>query len=102
MKASLVELLSKSEFDSNKLLEKRDSPLIIAFVGVIIMIYNDSLGGSVLGALLGFASATGFAVYTVTIRWRPQTPKFTTVFLAGLFCAAFSFIMLGASFNSFI
>ncbi len=75
--------------------------MVIAFVGVIIMIYNDSLGGSILGALLGFASATGFAVYTVTIRWRPQTPKFTTVFLAGLFCAIFSFIMLGASFNSF-
>ena len=34
LKASLVELLSKSEFDSNILLEKRDSPLIIAFVGV--------------------------------------------------------------------
>ena len=34
LKASLVELLSKSEFDSNKLLEKRDSPLIVAFVGV--------------------------------------------------------------------
>jgi fused signal recognition particle receptor len=34
LKASLVELLSKSEFDSNILLEKRESPLIIAFVGV--------------------------------------------------------------------
>ena len=34
LKASLVELLSKSEFDSSKLLEKRDGPLIIAFVGV--------------------------------------------------------------------
>ena len=34
LKASLVELLSKSEFDSNILLEKRDEPLIIAFVGV--------------------------------------------------------------------
>ena len=34
LKASLVELLSKSEFDSNILLEKRESPLIVAFVGV--------------------------------------------------------------------
>ena len=34
LKASLVELLSKSEFDSNILLEKREDPLIIAFVGV--------------------------------------------------------------------
>jgi len=75
--------------------------MFIAFVGVLIMIYNDSLRGSVLGALIGFFSATGFAVYTVTIRWRPETPKFTTVVLAGVFCAIFSFLMLGTSFESF-
>ena len=75
--------------------------MIIAFVGVLIMIYNDSLRGSILGALIGFFSATGFAVYTVTIRWRPETPKFTTVVLAGVFCAIFSFLMLGTSFESF-
>jgi drug/metabolite transporter (DMT)-like permease len=63
--------------------------------------YNDSLKGSVLGALTGFFSATGFALYTVTIRWRPETPKFTTVVLAGSFCAIFSFLMLGTSFESF-
>ena len=75
--------------------------MIIAFVGVLIMIYNDSLSGSILGALIGFLSATGFAVYTVTIRWRPETPKFTTVVLAGVFCAIFSLLMLGTSFESF-
>ena len=75
--------------------------MIIAFLGVCIMMYNDSLKGSVLGALTGFFSATGFALYTVTIRWRPETPKFTTVVLAGSFCAIFSFLMLGTSFESF-
>lgn len=75
--------------------------MIIAFAGVWIMIYNDSLEGSILGALIGFCSATGFALYTVTIRWRPKTPKFTTVILAGVFCAAFSFFMAGASLNLF-
>ena len=75
--------------------------MLIAFLGVCIMIYNDSLKGSVLGALTGFLSATGFALYTVTIRWRPETPKFTTVVLAGSFCAIFSFLMLGTSFESF-
>ena len=34
LKASLVELLSKTTFDPQALLEKRDGPLIIAFVGV--------------------------------------------------------------------
>ena len=75
--------------------------MLIAFLGVCIMIYNDSIEGSVLGALTGFFSATGFALYTVTIRWRPETPKFTTVVLAGIFCAIFSFLMLGTSFESF-
>lgn len=75
--------------------------MVTAFLGVCIMIYNDSLGGSVLGAIIGFFSATGFALYTVTVRWRPDTPKFTTVVLAGTFCAIFSFLMLGLSFESF-
>ena len=63
--------------------------MVIAFIGVCIMIINDSITGTVLGALLGFVSATGFALYTVTIRWKPETPKFTTVVLAGLFCTFF-------------
>tara|TARA_B100001758_G_C18326478_1_gene566250 strand:+ start:111 stop:1013 length:903 start_codon:yes stop_codon:yes gene_type:complete len=75
--------------------------MVIAFIGVCIMIINDSISGTVLGALLGFVSATGFALYTVTIRWKPETPKFTTVVLAGLFCTCFSFIFLGFSFEPF-
>lgn len=71
--------------------------MIVAFLGVIIMIYDDSIGGSALGAFLGFISATGFALYTVTIRWKPETPKFTTVVLAGTFCSIFSFFILGFS-----
>ena len=75
--------------------------MIIAFVGIIIMIINDSIQGTVAGAFLGFISASGFALYTVTLRWKPQTPKFTTVVLAGLFCATFSLFMLDFSFQSF-
>ena len=75
--------------------------MTIAFFGVCIMIYNDSISGSAVGAIIGFISATGFALYSVTIRWKPETPKFTTVFLAGLFCAFFSFCILGFSFQPF-
>ena len=75
--------------------------MIVAFIGVCVMIYNDSVSGSALGAIIGFISATGFALYSVTIRWKPETPKFTTVVLAGLFCALFSFCVLGLSFESF-
>ena len=75
--------------------------MVIAFIGVCIMIINDSISGTALGAILGFLSATGFALYTVTIRWKPETPKFTTVVLAGLFCTFFSFILLDFSFAPF-
>ena len=75
--------------------------MMIAFVGVLVMIYNDSIEGSVLGAFIGFISAFGFALYTVTIRWKPETPKFTTVVLAGVFCSIFSIIVLGFSLEPF-
>tara|TARA_B100000809_G_scaffold63555_1_gene60262 strand:- start:204 stop:713 length:510 start_codon:yes stop_codon:yes gene_type:complete len=75
--------------------------MIIAFIGVCIMILSDSISGSAIGALIGLISATGFALYTVTIRWKPETPKFTTVVLAGIFCTIFSFCILGFSFESF-
>ncbi|SVB26220.1 uncharacterized protein METZ01_LOCUS179074 [marine metagenome] len=75
--------------------------MVAAFLGVCVMIFNDSISGSALGAIIGFISATGFALYSVTIRWKPETPKFTTVVLAGLFCALFSFCVLGFSLDPF-
>ena len=76
--------------------------MIVAFIGVCIMIINDSITGTALGAIIGFISATGFALYTVTIRWKPETPKFTTVVLAGVFCAMFAFFVLEFSFKPFM
>ena len=75
--------------------------MVIAFIGVCVMIINDSVSGTAMGAIIGFISATGFALYTVTIRWKPETPKFTTVVLAGVFCAVFAFFVLGFSFEPF-
>ena len=75
--------------------------MIVAFIGVCIMIVNDSISGTAMGAIIGFISATGFALYTVTIRWKPETPKFTTVVLAGVFCAIFAFFILDFSFQPF-
>ena len=87
----LGEILRKATFFS----------MLIAFIGVCVMIYNDSISGSIWGAIIGFLSATGFALYTVTLRWKPETPKFTTVVLAGIFCAVFSFYILGFNLSSF-
>jgi len=57
---------------------------------------------SFLGLIFGLASAVGFSVFSVSLRWRKETPKFTTVALAGFFCVLFSSLMLINSGNSFI
>ena len=33
-------------------------------------------------------SSIGFSIFSVTLRWRKETPKFTTVAFAGFFCFA--------------
>ena len=75
--------------------------MLIATIGVFVMIYNDFNSGSVAGALFGFLAAFGFASYTIAIRWNLETPKFTTVLIAGLLCAFFSILMLEFSLQSF-
>ena len=40
---------------------------------------------SLLGFIFGITSSIGFSVFSVTLRWRKETPKFTTVAFAGFF-----------------
>ena len=46
------------------------------------------------GLVFGIASSVGFSVFSVTLRWKKDTPKFTTVAIAGLFCCVFSAAMI--------
>ena len=55
----------------------------------------DSKGeGTLFGLINGLLSSLGFAGFTVSLRWRKKTPKFTTVAIAGIFCAAVSLLVL--------
>jgi len=64
--------------------------IIVASIGIIIMaLGNDSLE-SIDGLVFGLVSALGFSVFSVSLRWRKETPKFTTVAVAGIFCSIFS------------
>ena len=54
------------------------------------------------GLVFGLASALGFSIFSVTLRWRKETPKFTTVAIAGLFCFLFSSIMLILNDSQFL
>jgi len=68
--------------------------IIIAAVGVIFMAYSSNKLGTIFGLMLGLLSALGFSIGSVTLRWNKKTPTFTTVALAGLFCAIISFVLL--------
>tara|TARA_B100000900_G_C20513534_1_gene689048 strand:- start:80 stop:985 length:906 start_codon:yes stop_codon:yes gene_type:complete len=73
--------------------------IIVATVGIIIMALGDYEKGSLFGLFFGILSALGFSIFSVTLRWRKDTPKFTTVAFAGALCAVISFIILISNEN---
>jgi len=66
----------------------------IATIGIIIMAFGNTEEKSLVGFIFGITSSVGFSVFSVTLRWRKETPKFTTVAFAGLFCFFFATIMI--------
>jgi len=68
--------------------------IFIASIGIIIMSLGNLEKNSLLGFVFGLTSSIGFSVFSVSLRWRKETPKFTTVAIAGLFCFIFATIVL--------
>ena len=75
--------------------------IIIAAIGIIFMAFTSSKVGTLFGLLLGLVSSLGFSIASVSLRWNKRTPTFTTVSLAGLFCAIISFAVLIFNETSF-
>ena len=68
--------------------------ITVASIGVVIMAFESVSLGSVTGLIFGVASAFGFSIFSISLRWRKDTPKFTTVAIAGLFCSLFSLVII--------
>ena len=68
--------------------------IVVAAGGIIFMSLDSKGEGSLFGLINGLLSSLGFAGFTVSLRWRRKTPKFTTVAIAGIFCAAFAILVL--------
>ena len=68
--------------------------IIIAAIGIIFMALSSSQIGTLFGLVVGLLSAFGFSIFSVSLRWKKNTPTFTTVAVAGLFCGTFSFFVL--------
>ena len=76
--------------------------IIIAAIGIVIMALGNINESSIIGLVFGLVSAFGFSVFSVSLRWKKETPKFTTVAFAGIFCAAIATIVLLKSKTAFI
>ena len=68
--------------------------IIIATAGILIMAFGTASEKSLIGFVFGLTASIGFSVFSVTLRWRKETPKFTTVAFAGFFCVVFSSIAI--------
>jgi drug/metabolite transporter (DMT)-like permease len=94
--AILGYIFLKEKVSSNTLIS-----IVIAAIGIVLMALNSNKIGTLFGLVFGLLSALGFSIFSVSLRWRKKTPTFTTVAIAGLFCATFSFFVLLFSDTNF-
>ena len=75
--------------------------IFMATIGIIIIAFGNVEKNSLLGLVFGMTSSIGFSVFSVTLRWKKETPKFTTVAFSGMFCVIFSTIFILSNDMSF-
>jgi DME family drug/metabolite transporter len=71
--------------------------IAIATIGLIIIGLGNTQKSSFLGLIFGMVSSIGFSVFSVTLRWKKETPKFTTVAYAGFFCFTVAAIVISTN-----
>mgnify|MGYP001326627201 CR=1 FL=1 len=76
--------------------------ILVAAFGIIVMALGNVEKNTLPGLIFGLASALGFSIFSVSLRWRKNTPKFTTVAVAGIFCCLFSSIFILINDLSFL
>tara|TARA_B100000676_G_C17871379_1_gene728815 strand:+ start:19 stop:906 length:888 start_codon:yes stop_codon:yes gene_type:complete len=64
-----------------------------ALVGIFIMVWDGISIGRIIGNVAALISALGFAVFTISLRWKKLEDKLPTVFLAGLFAIIISWVI---------
>ena len=59
--------------------------MMVALQGIIIMVWEGITIGRIIGNVAALISALGFAIFTISLRWKKLEDMLPTVFLAGLF-----------------
>ncbi len=67
--------------------------MAFAVIGISIMVWDGISLGYIIGNLAAMASALGFAVFTIALRWRKLDDMMPTVFLGGIFAIIASAII---------
>lgn len=57
----------------------------VALAGIYVMVSSDLTGGAMAGNVAALLSALGFAIFTVTLRWRRLDDTLPSVLLGGVF-----------------
>ncbi len=76
--------------------------IFVATFGLTVMAFGNKEENTIMGLILGLVSAFGFSIFSVSLRWRKETPKFTTVALAGLICFLFSSAIISINDANFL
>jgi len=62
--------------------------MLVALLGIVLMVANGISAGRLGGNLIALLSASGFAVFTIALRWGKLEDMLPAVFLAGVFATA--------------
>ena len=68
--------------------------ILMATIGIIIIAIGNTEKNSFVGLVFGMISSIGFSIFSVSLRWRKETPKYTTVAFSGIFCVVLSAIFI--------
>lgn len=82
---------------SEKLSQTTIINMFIVILGVVVMVWNVESTNTIIGALYGMFTAFCFAMYTITIRHNPETPKLLTPALSGLMGIVVTCVLILAS-----
>ena len=87
--ALLAYIFLKEKISKNTLIA-----MIIAAGGIILISFDSKETGTLFGLINGLISSSAFAGFTVSLRWKKNVPKLTTVSLGGIIAAIVSLLVL--------
>lgn len=67
----------------------------VAMAGIFVMVRDGLEGGALAGNVAALLSALGFAVFTVSLRWRGLADTLPSVLLGGIFSIAVGALLAG-------